>query len=124
MWINGLKVLQNPILHLHTQYNPDLRGARSDMDSVNLNQSAMAPRSMAFIWGPACALSVRSGRPLQGKRSDQDACGGGMGPRGAAWPDSPGRYKSHVWGINSAEVAGTEGDKVEAARSTRLSVNT
>ena len=24
MWINGLKVLRKPILHLHTQYNHDI----------------------------------------------------------------------------------------------------
>src|SRR5271157_3350398 len=49
MWINGLKVLQKPILHLHTQYNRDLPWAQIDMDFMNLNQSAHGDREHGFI---------------------------------------------------------------------------
>src|SRR3982751_2190477 len=38
MWINGLKILQKPILHLHTQYNRDIPWESIDMDFMNLNQ--------------------------------------------------------------------------------------
>ena len=40
MWINGLKLLNKPILHLHTQYNRDLPWSEIDMDFMNLNQAA------------------------------------------------------------------------------------
>jgi len=39
MWINGLKILHKPILHLHTQFNRDLPWAEIDMDFMNLNQA-------------------------------------------------------------------------------------
>jgi L-arabinose isomerase len=40
MWINGLKILQKPMLHLHTQYNAEIPWSSIDMDFMNLNQSA------------------------------------------------------------------------------------
>jgi len=36
MWINGLKILQKPMLHLHTQYNRDIPWGDIDMDFMNL----------------------------------------------------------------------------------------
>ena len=44
MWINGLKILQKPLLHLHTQYNRDIPWNDIDMDFMNLNQSAHGDR--------------------------------------------------------------------------------
>src|SRR3954453_19644884 len=44
MWIAGLRTLQKPFLHLHTQYNSDIPWADIDMDFMNLNQSAHADR--------------------------------------------------------------------------------
>ncbi|MEO5564966.1 MAG: L-arabinose isomerase, partial [Chitinophagaceae bacterium] len=32
MWINGLKILQKPLLHLHTQFNRDIPWRDIDMD--------------------------------------------------------------------------------------------
>ena len=49
MWINGLKLLQKPILHLHTQYNRDLPWGEIDMDFMNLNQSAHGDREHGII---------------------------------------------------------------------------
>ena len=40
MWINGLKILNKPMLHLHTQYNREIPVDTIDMDFMNLNQSA------------------------------------------------------------------------------------
>jgi L-arabinose isomerase len=46
MWINGLKILHKPLLHLHTQFNRDIPWNEIDMDFMNLNQSAHGdPRS-------------------------------------------------------------------------------
>jgi len=49
MWINGLKILQKPSLHLHTQFNRDLPFGEIDMDFMNLNQAAHGDREHGFI---------------------------------------------------------------------------
>ena len=49
MWINGLKVLNKPMLHLHTQFNRDIPWSSIDMDFMNLNQSAHGGREFGFI---------------------------------------------------------------------------
>ena len=49
MWINGLKNLQLPLLHLHTQFNRDIPFAHIDMDFMNLNQSAHGDREFGFM---------------------------------------------------------------------------
>ena len=49
MWIAGLTALQQPLLHLHTQFNRDLPWAEIDMDFMNLNQSAHGDREFGFI---------------------------------------------------------------------------
>src|SRR5580704_11772369 len=36
MWINGLRLLRKPILHLHTQHNRDIPWSSIDMDFMNL----------------------------------------------------------------------------------------
>lgn len=49
MWINGLKILNKPMLHLHTQANEKLPYDEIDMDFMNLNQSAHGDREFAHI---------------------------------------------------------------------------
>ena len=49
MWIAGLRALQKPLLHLHTQFNRDIPWADIDMDFMNLNQSAHGDREYGFI---------------------------------------------------------------------------
>jgi L-arabinose isomerase len=49
MWIAGLKNLQKPFVHLHTQYNRDLPWNAIDMDFMNLNQSAHGDREFGYI---------------------------------------------------------------------------
>src|SRR5438128_1305788 len=49
MWILGLKILQKPLLHLHTQFNRDIPWGDIDMDFMNLNQSAHGDREFGFI---------------------------------------------------------------------------
>ena len=49
MWIGGLKILQKPMLHLHTQFNRDIPWATIDMDFMNLNQSAHGDREFGFM---------------------------------------------------------------------------
>ena len=49
MWITGLKILQKPLLHFHTQFNRDIPWDTIDMDFLNLNQSAHGDREFGFI---------------------------------------------------------------------------
>ncbi|CAN5550335.1 L-arabinose isomerase [soil metagenome] len=49
MWINGLKALRKPILHLHTQFNRDLPWSEIDMDFMNLNQAAHGDREAGHL---------------------------------------------------------------------------
>ena len=49
MWINGLKILQKPLLHLHTQFNRDIPWKDIDMDFMILHQSAHGDREFGFI---------------------------------------------------------------------------
>ena len=49
MWINGLKILNKPMLHLHTQANERLPYDEIDMDFMNLNQAAHGDREFAHI---------------------------------------------------------------------------
>ena len=51
MWINGLKQLRKPIVHLHTQHNRDIPWSSIDMDFMNLNQAAHGDRE-AFLIAP------------------------------------------------------------------------
>ena len=49
MWIAGLRLLQKPLLHLHTQFNAGLPWAEIDMDFMNLNQSAHGDREFGHL---------------------------------------------------------------------------
>src|SRR5437016_13514089 len=49
MWIAGLKALQKPFVHLHTQFNRELPWATIDMEFMNLNQSAHGDREFGYI---------------------------------------------------------------------------
>src|SRR5918996_5453129 len=49
MWIRGLKTLQKPLLHLHTQFGVELPWDSIDMDFMNLNQAAHGDREFAYI---------------------------------------------------------------------------
>ncbi len=49
MWISGLRILNKPFLHLHTQFNREIPWDTIDMDFMNLNQSAHGDREFGFI---------------------------------------------------------------------------
>ncbi|MBP2832895.1 L-arabinose isomerase [Aquimarina sp. U1-2] len=49
MWIEGLQVLQKPILHFHTQFNEKIPWEKIDMDFMNENQSAHGGREFGFL---------------------------------------------------------------------------
>ncbi|MGI4021948.1 MAG: L-arabinose isomerase [Janthinobacterium lividum] len=121
MWINGLKVLQKPMLHLHTQFNSDIPWATMDMDFMNLNQSAHGDREFGFI-----VSRMRVNRKVVvGHFEDEEAQKeiGAWTRVAAGWYDWQGG-KFARFGDNMRFVAVTEGDKVEAELKFGYSVNT
>lgn len=121
MWINGLKVLQKPMLHLHTQFNSDIPWATIDMDFMNLNQSAHGDREFGFI-----VSRMRINRKVVvGHFEDGEAQQeiGAWTRAAAGWYDWQGA-KFVRFGDNMRFVAVTEGDKVEAELKFGFSVNT
>jgi L-arabinose isomerase len=111
MWIAGLRALQKPFLHLHTQYNSDIPWAEIDMDFMNLNQAAHGDREFGFI-GARMRLERKV---VVGHWQEPDVQAGiGIWARAAcAWADAQGARFAR-FGDNMREVAVTEGDKVNA----------
>jgi L-arabinose isomerase len=121
MWINGIRSLQKPLLHLHTQANVELPWAEIDMDFMNLNQAAHGDREYAHVL-------TRLGAPrktVAGHVSDPTVCA-----RIAAWTRAACGFteiqslKLARFGDNMRQVAVTEGDKVEAQIRFGVAVNT
>ncbi|HEU4542545.1 MAG TPA: L-arabinose isomerase [Jiangellaceae bacterium] len=121
MWISGLRVLDKPLLHLHTQANAALPWSEIDMDFMNLNQAAHGDREFAYI-------QTRLGVPrktVAGHVSDPS-----VASRIEAWCRAARGFaelrslRLVRFGDNMRNVAVTEGDKVEAERRFGVSVNT
>jgi L-arabinose isomerase len=120
MWIAGLRLLNKPLLHLHTQFNAELPWSSIDMDFMNLNQSAHGDREFGFI---GARMRIRR-KVVVGFWQDtavhneiaawlRAAC---------AWHDAQ-RLRVSRLGDNMRNVAVTEGDKVEAQMKLCYSVN-
>ncbi len=121
MWINGLKILRKPMLHLHTQFNRDIPWSTIDMDFMNLNQSAHGDREFGFIMS-----RMRMNRKVvAGHWQDPEVQKKiNIWARAAAgWQDWQGARFCR-FGDNMRQVAVTEGDKVEAEIKFGYSVNT
>lgn len=120
MWINGLKILHKPVLHLHTQFNRDLPWADIDMDFMNLNQAAHGDREHGFIMS---RMNIRR-KVVVGHWSEEDVQEqiSIWSRAAAAWYDMQ-TLKVARFGDNMREVAVTEGDKVEAQIQFGMSVN-
>lgn len=121
MWINGLRILNKPLLHLHTQYNRDIPWNSIDMDFMNLNQSAHGDREFGFM-----VSRMRLNRKVvvghwQDPQLHKDIDGWARAASG--WHDWQGA-KFARFGDNMRFVAVTEGDKVEAELKFGFSVNT
>lgn len=121
MWINGLKILHKPILHLHTQYNRDIPWNDIDMDFMNLNQSAHGDREFGFIM---TRMRMRR-KVVVGHWQDPIVWDRiNVWARAAAgWHDWQGA-RFVRFGDNMRYVAVTDGDKVEAEYKFGFSVNT
>lgn len=111
MWIPGLKILNKPILHLHTQFNREIPWDSIDMDFMNLNQAAHGDREHGFI-----AARMRLHRKVISGYWEDDKTvvriAGWM--RSAVGAMECRTLKVARFGDNMRDVAVTEGDKVEA----------
>jgi L-arabinose isomerase len=120
MWIGGLRSLQKPLLHLHTQFNRDLPWSEIDMDFMNLNQSAHGDREFGFM---ETRMGLRR-KTVVGHWSDPAVVARiGTWTRAACGWDEAQRLKVARFGDNMRLVAVTEGDKVEAQLRLGFSVN-
>ena len=120
MWIAGLKVLQKPFVHLHTQYNRDIPWDKIDMDFMNLNQSAHGGREFGFI----CTRMNKTRKVVVGHWQDeavQEKLAVWMRAASAKLDAQGGKIAR--FGDNMREVAVTDGDKVEAQLRFGYSVN-
>lgn len=121
MWIGGLKILQKPILHLHTQFNRDIPWNEIDMDFMNLNQSAHGDREFGFMMS-----RMRINRKIiVGHWKDEEVIRNidTWARAASGWHDWQ-QAKFCRFGDNMRQVAVTEGDKVEAELKFGYSVNT
>jgi L-arabinose isomerase len=120
MWINGLKILQKPLLHLHTQFNRDIPWDSIDMDFMNLNQSAHGDREFGFM----VSRMRRNRKVIVGHWQDEKVLTriDTWVRAAAAWKDWQGA-KFVRFGDNMRYVAVTDGDKVEAELQFGYSVN-
>nr|WP_199075137.1 L-arabinose isomerase [Pedobacter sp. ASV19] len=121
MWIGGLKILQKPLVHLHTQFNRDIPWSTMDMDFMNLNQSAHGDREFGFIMS-----RMRINRKVIAGHWEDPQVREGLNTwlrAAAGWYDLQGA-KFARFGDNMRNVAVTEGDKVEAEIKFGYSVNT
>jgi L-arabinose isomerase len=121
MWIGGLKILQKPILHLHTQFNRDIPWDSIDMDFMNLNQSAHGDREFGFIM----SRMRLNRRVVVGHWQDEEVLDqiNAWSRAAAGWHDWQGA-RFVRFGDNMRYVAVTDGDKVEAELKFGYSVNT
>lgn len=120
MWIGGLKILQKPLLHLHTQFNSDIPWSEINMDFMNLNQSAHGDREFGFIM----SRMKLNRKVVVGHWKDSNVHDriNTWARAACAWSDWQ-QAKFCRFGDNMRQVAVTEGDKVEAELKFGYSVN-
>ena len=120
MWIRGLRALNKPLCHLHTQFNAEIPWDQIDMDFMNLNQSAHGDRELAHL---LTRMQVNR-KVIVGYWQHQevvDSLSAWM--RAAIGWYSLQHLKVARFGDNMRQVAVTEGDKVEAQIRLGVTVN-
>ena len=111
IWIAGLKALQKPLLHLHTQFNRDIPWKDINMDFMNLNQSAHGDREYGFM---VTRLEVTR-KVVVGhwQTSDVREKIGSWMQAAVAFTEGT-NIRVARFGDNMRNVAVTDGDKIEA----------
>jgi len=111
MWISGLRALNKPYLHLHTQFNAELPFAEINMHFMNLNQSAHGDREFGHV-----STRLRQDRKVvvghwatESVQKQIDS----WSRVAVGWDESQ-HLKIARFGDNMRQVAVTDGDKVSA----------
>ncbi|SDL04348.1 L-arabinose isomerase [Halarsenatibacter silvermanii] len=119
MWMKGLKVLEKPFVHLHTQFNRDIPWTEIDMDYMNINQSAHGGREFGYI---TARLDIDN-KVIVGHWQEEEVEKelGVWARAAAAWQDMQ-EARIARFGDNMRRVAVTEGDKISARRDFGYSV--
>ena len=111
MWIGGLRALNKPWMHLHTQFGAELPWSSIDMHYMNLNQSAHGDREFGFI-GTRMRIDrkvvVGHWEQARVQQRIDDWIRAAMG-----WHEAH-NLRVARFGDNMRQVAVTEGDKVAA----------
>lgn len=111
MWIEGLRILDKPFAHLHTQFNRDIPWDEIDMDFMNLNQSAHGGREFGFI----NAMMGVDRKVIVGHWEDPEVVKElDTWARAALGRNELRHMKVARFGDNMRNVAVTEGNKVAA----------
>jgi len=120
MWIAGLRSLDKPLLHLHTQFNEELPWSTIDMNFMNLNQSAHGDREFGFI---TARMRLKPKIIVGFWRDTSVHAEMGAWLRAAcAWHDAQELRVARL-GDNMRNVAVTEGNKCNAQIQLCYSVN-
>ncbi len=119
MWMKGLKILEKPFVHLHTQFKRDIPWAEIDMEYMNINQSAHGGREFGYI---TARLDIDN-KVIVGHWQEEDVVEelGIWSRAAAAWQDMQ-EARIARFGDNMRRVAVTEGDKIAARRDFGYSV--
>ncbi len=121
MWINGLNILNKPVLHLHTQYNKEIPWNEIDMDYMNTHQSAHGDREHGYIF---TRMNINR-KVVVGHFSNEKVVA-----QINKWfnvvnaVDFSKNLKVARFGDNMRDVAVTEGDKITAQIKLGWQVNT
>ncbi len=111
MWISGLKKLNKPLLHFHTQFNRDIPWSEIDMDFMNLNQAAHGDREFGYI----CSRLRIDRKVVVGHWQDKETLASiGVWARAAMAALDARSLKVARFGDNMRDVAVTEGNKVSS----------
>ncbi len=121
MWINGLSILNKPVLHLHTQYNKEIPWNEIDMDFMNTNQSAHGDREHGYIF---TRMDINRKVVVGHFQSERVISQLNKWFNVAYAVYTSKNLKVARFGDNMREVAVTEGDKVSAQIQLGWAVNT
>lgn len=120
MWINGLRIFNKPLCHLHTQFNAEIPWDDIDMDFMNLNQSAHGDREFGYIMS---RMRIKRKVVVGHWKEEKVHKKIGIWSRVTLGWDEMKKLKVARIGDNMREVAVTEGDKVEAQIRFGMSIN-
>jgi len=111
MWAAGLKILDKPMLQLHTQLEAELPWANIDMDFMNLHQTAHGGREFGHI---SARLRKNFSLAVGHWKEERVISRLGAWMRACAGLDESRHLKVARFGDNMRGVAVTDGDKIEA----------